>query len=239
VLLKADGVTILTDPVFSTYAGLGIGPLTIGVKRLIDTPLALEALPQVDLIVLSHAHMDHLDVPSLRALESRGTQVVTARSTADLLRPERYAGVHEMGWGETVQAGPVTVKALEVNHWGARMRTDTYRGYNGYVLKTGKHRILFAGDTADTDSFRQVGGVDLAVFPIGAYNPWIRAHCNPEQAWRMANDARAGVVLPVHHKTFRLSNEPQAEPLERLHAAAGNASRRIGWGEIGDTFRWS
>ncbi|MBM3783620.1 MAG: hypothetical protein FJW30_04625 [Acidobacteria bacterium] len=239
VLMKVDGVTILTDPVFSTYAGLGFGPITIGVKRLIDTPLALEAVPKIDLVVLSHAHMDHLDVPSLRALESKSTRVVTARATADLLRANRYASVHEMGWGETLEAGPVTVTALEVNHWGARMRTDTYRGYNGYTLRVGRRRILFAGDTANTQSFRDVGGADVAIFPIGAYNPWIRYHCNPEQAWRMVNEARAEVVLPVHHKTFRLSNEPANEPLDRLHSAVGAAVQRIGWGEVGDSFRWS
>ena len=80
---------------------------------------------------------------------------------------------------------------------------------------------------------------EVAIFPIGAYNPWIRFHCNPEQAWGMVNEARAEVVLPVHHQTFALSREPLVEPIERFYAAAGTADQRIGWQEIGATFHWS
>lgn len=242
VLLRIDGMTVLTDPVFSEYAGLGIGPITVGVKRLVNTPLVLTSLPKIDLIVISHAHMDHLDVPTLRALENKGTHVVMASSTSDLIRGDRYGSVTELGWGQRTQAGAAEVTAFEVSHWGARMRTDTYRGYNGYVIKVNNRQVLFAGDTAMSDTFRALPNnakPELAIFPIGAYNPWIRVHCNPEQAWRMANDARAEMVLPVHHKTFRLSSEPLNEPLERLHAAAGSETKRIGWTEIGDTFRWS
>ncbi len=92
VLLKLDGFTILTDPVFSDRAGIGLGPITLGVKRLVAPALRLEDLPPIDLILLSHAHMDNFDLPSLRALESGRTQVVTARATADLLRADRYRG---------------------------------------------------------------------------------------------------------------------------------------------------
>ena len=94
------------------------------------------------------------------------------------------------------------MKAFEVNHWGARVRTDTYRGFNGYVIEIGRRRILFGGDTALTDNFKSVRTskpVDLAIMPIGAYDPWIRFHCNPEQAMSMANDAGAERILPVHH----------------------------------------
>lgn len=228
VLLSLDGFRILTDPVFSTWIGIGIGPLTLGMKRLIEPALPIEELPRVDLILLSHAHMDHFDLPSLRTLENARTPVVTARGTSDLLRVDRYRSVREIGWGETVRVGPAEIRAIEVNHWGARMRTDTWRGYNGYVIRAGRHRVLFAGDTAMTGGFRQVGGADLAIMPVGAYNPWIRVHCSPEQAWAMANDARADRVLPVHHRTFTLSYEPPAEPLERiLHAAGRQADQRI------------
>lgn len=242
VLLKIDGFTIITDPVFSTRAGIDLFLFTIGVKRLVDPAIEAAKLPKIDLILVSHAHMDHLDVPSLRALESKGTRVVTAKSTSDLFRPERYQSLEEVGWNETAQAGEARVTGLEVNHWGARMRTDTYRGYNGYLIEVGKRQVLFAGDTANTDAFRRLpenGKPEVAIFPIGAYNPWIRAHCNPEQAWRMANEARAEVVLPVHHQTFALSREPLTEPIERFYDAAGAAEQRIGWRDIGATFQWS
>lgn len=237
VLLKIDGYTILTDPVFSTRVGLNLGPLTLGLKRLVEPAIEIESLPRVDLILLSHAHMDHFDIPSLRALESRKVELVTARGTTDLLRPERYARVREMGWNDTLRAGSVTLRGIEVRHWGARMRTDTWRGYNAYLLTAGRWRVLFGGDTAMTDTFRQVGGADVALMPIGAYNPWISNHCSPEQAWRMADQAKSEYVLPVHHATFNLSREPVHEPVHRLLDAAGHHHHRVALTKIGEEFR--
>ncbi len=239
VLIKADGVTILTDPVFSTRVGLNLGPVTLGLKRLVAPALHPKELPHVNCILLSHAHMDHFDLPSLRALRNPHTTVVTASKTADLLKVSRYRDVHELAWGESLQNEEVAVRAFEVNHWGARMRSDTYRGYNGYAIECGRYRILFGGDTASTDAFRDLKtsrGFDLGIMPIGAYNPWIRFHCTPEQAWRMGGDAGAEVLLPVHHQTFQLSREPYNEPIERLREAAGASQERIALTGIGQEF---
>ena len=239
VLIKVDGVTILTDPVFSARVGLNFGPLTLGLKRLVAPALLPAQLPPIDLVLLSHAHMDHMDLPSLRHLENRKTAVVMASKTSDLIRAGRYGSVRELGWGERAIAAGVEVRAFEVNHWGARMRTDTYRGYNGYVIEAGRYRILFAGDTADTTAFRTVRSsqsIDLAVMPVGAYNPWIYYHCTPEQAWRMGNEARAEHFIPVHHRTFQLSREPLSEPLERFLGAAGNHDDRVAIRRIGQEF---
>jgi L-ascorbate metabolism protein UlaG (beta-lactamase superfamily) len=236
VLMKVDGFTILTDPVFSLRVGLNLGPFTLGIKRLIDVALDWAELPPIDLVLLSHAHMDHFDLPSLRLLESLKTNVITAQRTDDLLRPKRYAGVQELRWNETARVGPATVKAFEVVHWGARMRSDVYRGYNGYLLEVGNRQVLFAGDTAQTPRFKQLKSskpIDLAIMPIGAYDPWIHVHCNPEQALAMANDAGAESILPVHHQTFQLGREPKREPIERLLSAAGRSSDRIRVREIG------
>ena len=239
VLLKVDGTVILTDPVFGTRVGLSLGPLTLGVKRLVRPALRIREIPRPDLILLSHAHMDHFDMPSLRSLGHSQTTVITASKTADLLRANSYRQVREMSWGERTQVGPLTIHAFEVNHWGARMRTDTFRGYNGYLIESERYRILFAGDTAMTGSFRALRSsrpIDLAIMPIGAYDPWIRFHCTPEQAWRMANDAGAEIVLPVHHQTFELGRERFREPIERLQRAAGSGADRIAWTDIGQEF---
>jgi L-ascorbate metabolism protein UlaG (beta-lactamase superfamily) len=239
VLIRVDGFTILTDPVFSTRVGIGVGPVTVGMKRLVNPAVGLAELPVPDLILLSHAHMDHFDLPSLRKLESRTTAVVTAANTSDLLRVKHYRAVHELRWDESCQVGPARIRAFEVKHWGARMRTDVHRGYNGYLIEAGRYRIVFGGDTAYTDSFRQLRTskpVDLAIMPIGAYNPWIYAHCNPEQALTMANHAGADFVLPVHHQTFRLSSEPNREPIERLILATGSSENRVATRDIGDEF---
>src|SRR5258708_8489591 len=90
VLLKVDGMTILTDPVFSDRVGLSFGPVTLGLKRLVAPAAPLTRIPKVDLVVLSHAHMDHFAIPTLRLLESSRTSVVTAARTSDLLRPRPY-----------------------------------------------------------------------------------------------------------------------------------------------------
>jgi L-ascorbate metabolism protein UlaG (beta-lactamase superfamily) len=164
VLICVDGFTILTDPVFSTRIGIKIGPLTLGMKRLISPAVQVPQLPVPDLILLSHAHMDHLDRPSLRKLENRGTTVITAASTSDLLRVNRYRAVHELRWGESRQVGPAKVRAFEVKHWGARTRTDVHRGY---LIEAGRYRVIFGGDTAYTDLFRK----------IRSSKPWIWRLC--------------------------------------------------------------
>ena len=239
VYLSIDGFTIVTDPVFSSKIGINFGAITIGLKRLVEPAVQVSAFPRPDLILLSHAHMDHFDIPTLRRLGHRESTVVTASSTRDLLCRSHYQAIHELKWNESVQVGPATIRAFEVKHWGARMRNDTYRGYNGYLIETGRHRIVFAGDTAHTDTFRQLRtskAVDLAIMPIGAYNPWIHVHCNPEQALSMADDAGADFILPVHHKTFELSREPGSEPIERLLRAAGSSPDRVALREIGHEF---
>ena len=239
VLLKIDGMTVLTDPVFSTRAGIGFGPLTLGLKRIVEPALSIAELPKIDLVLLSHAHMDHFDIRSLRRLESPTTTVVTAAHTADLLRVGRYAAVYELGWGERTRVGPMEIRAFQVKHWGARMRRDTYRGYNGYTIEAGRYRVLFGGDTAMTTSFRGLKSsrpFDLAIMPVGAYNPWIRSHCNPEQAWQMAQDAGAEFFLPVHHQTFALSREPYFEPIERVCEVAAQHPDRVAVQRIGQQF---
>ena len=216
--------------------GIRFGPVTIGIRRLVAPALYRTQLPHIDLILLSHAHMDHFDVPTLRHLEHKRTAVVTAHRTSDLLRVRRYKAVHELAWDEQLRFGDLSIRALEVRHWGARMRTDTFRGYNGYLLESGRRRIVFAGDTAATRLFRRVRTsrpVDLGIVPIGAYNPWVSAHCNPEEALQIADDCGAERLLPIHHQTFELSREPYYEPIERFTQAAGE---RVAVNEIGGEF---
>ena len=119
------------------------------------------------------------------------------------------------------------------------MIKDTHRGYGGFLLRRGGRTILFAGDTAYTDALTPLGRrepIDLAIMPIGAYDPWIQAHASPEEAWRMFEDLGARWFLPIHHATFRLSREPIGEPLERLIAAAGPERHRIVGSTIGSTW---
>jgi len=236
VLLKIDGVTVLTDPVLGARAGFRVGPVTVGLRRLVRPALTLAELPHIDVVLVSHAHMDHMDLPSLRALQSRHTTLVSAPNTLSLLRRRQFGALHEIGWGESVRAQSLTIKGLEVRHWGARFRTDTHRGYNGYLIESGRWKILFGGDTAHTQAFRGLRNTSLALMPVGAYNPHYWTHCSPEEAWQMAGDARADFFLPIHHQTFALGREPRLEPLERLMNAAGNDDKRVALQWIGQEF---
>jgi L-ascorbate metabolism protein UlaG (beta-lactamase superfamily) len=242
MLINFFGIKILTDPALFPRIGIRLPGFTNGPKRLTAPALKVDELPRIDLILLSHAHFDHLDLRTLRYFDEN-TSVITARGTSDLLRRTRFREVTELDWGETksvkTASGEIDVSAFRVNHWGARKQRDTYRGYNGYLLERNGHRIIFAGDTAITDSFaelRRHGEIDVAIMPIGAYNPWIHAHCSPEQAVEMANAAAAQFIMPVHHQTFRLSFEPFREPIERFEAALRSTPKRIALREIGETF---
>jgi L-ascorbate metabolism protein UlaG (beta-lactamase superfamily) len=135
--------------------------------------------------------------------------------------------------------GTIAIRAFQVKHWGARTQRDTHRGYNGYLIERNGRRVLFAGDTALTDTFaelRKYGPIDLAIMSIAAYNPWIRNHCTPEEAIEMANAVGAQFIMPVHHQTFRLSFEPLREPIERFQAALSNSPESIALREVGETF---
>jgi L-ascorbate metabolism protein UlaG (beta-lactamase superfamily) len=239
VLIHFYGFWILTDPVLFSRVGLDLRLFTFGPKRFSEPPLEAKAFPKIDLILLSHAHMDHMDLPSLRAF-SPGTPTIAAWNTGDILKGT-LTDVSELRWGESMKikgrAGDLKVTAFEVNHWGARWQTDRHRGYNGYVLEREGKKMIFGGDTAETLSFRSLrsgGPYEVALMPIGAYDPWIHVHCNPEQAAQMAFDAGARRIAPIHFKTFKLSRESENEPIERLQQACAQELDRIAWKEIGE-----
>src|SRR6266478_1110569 len=159
VLINFFGIKILTDPVLFPRVGIRLPGFTIGPKRLTAPALEFHELPNVDLVLLSHAHFDHLDLRTLRCF-GESTTVITARATSDLLRHTRFSHITELDWGQSktlkTATGEINVGALPVNHWGARKQRDTYRGYKGYLLEREGRRIIFAGDTAMTNSFAEL-----------------------------------------------------------------------------------
>ncbi|HEX8280186.1 MAG TPA: MBL fold metallo-hydrolase [Chthoniobacterales bacterium] len=242
VLINFFGWKIITDPVLFPRCGIRLPGMTVGPKRLTQAALRVHELPAIDLVLLSHAHFDHFDMRTLHRIPGKPL-AITAPSTRDLLRWTRLRNATELRWGETTELrgepGALRVRAFPVRHWGARLRRDHHRGYNGYVLERNGHRVIFSGDTAMTDSFaalRERRPADLAIMSIGAYDPWIHSHATPEQAVAMANAAGADHILPVHHQTFRLSAEPFREPIERFEAALQLDPERIALREIGETF---
>ena len=134
----------------------------------------------------------------------------------------------------------IEVRSLEVKHWGARIQRDTWRGYTGFSVEREGKRLLIGGDTAETALFaghKLHGPFEAAVMPIGAYDPWIRNHCTPEQAVRMADAANARLFVPIHHQSFKLSREPYMEPIERTQEALHREPDRLALRELGQTVR--
>jgi L-ascorbate metabolism protein UlaG (beta-lactamase superfamily) len=236
ILLRIGGLTVLTDPVFSSRVGVGLGLMTGGPLRHVAPALNLRDLPKLDLILVSHAHFDHLDRPTLSRLP-KSIPVITAHHNHDLIRDLGYTTVTELQWGEHLDFNGLRVTAREVKHWGARTFYDSHRGYCAFLLEAASRRVLYGADTAYGEHFRGIGAVDLACLGIGAYDPYVAAHATPEQAVAMADHVRADHVLPMHHSTFRLSHEPMHEPMERVLAAAGRSQDRIVVREIGG--QWS
>ena len=238
-LLRLNGTTILTDPAFSDRIGLRpLGLLTLGPRRVSPPGLALHELPPLDCVLLSHAHMDHTDRPSLYRLPSKPPMIV-ASETSEFVADLGFDEWQELSWGETTGIDGVRIEALQPKHYGRRYPWDRNRGYNSYLLSKEGITVLFAGDTADTDRLTQAlkgRRVDVAMLPIGAYNPWIQNHTTPEQAWRMSRDLGARYLIPMHWRTFQLSDEPIFEPIERLKRAAGRAAGRIALDSIGQTW---
>ncbi|MFN0132954.1 MAG: MBL fold metallo-hydrolase [Phycisphaerales bacterium] len=224
--LKLAGLNIVCDPVFSHRIGVRVGSRTIGLPRLAPPPLHVNQLPTPDLILITHAHFDHLDRPTLAALAGERTHVFTARRTARLI-PPGFASVTELDWERTVKFADCSITALRAEHWGARTALDRRRGYNAYLLGAGRNSVLLGGDTSYTEAFKGLGALDLAALGIGAYDSWADAHATPEEVWEMFLQSGARSLMPVHHSTFALGDEHPTEPMERLLAAAGPSGDRV------------
>jgi L-ascorbate metabolism protein UlaG (beta-lactamase superfamily) len=239
VLLDVGGTRVLIDPVLSDRIGVTLLGRTIGVERFTPPALRARDVPAVDVVLITHAHFDHLDRPTLAALANPRTHVVTARSTARLI-PRGFGSVREVDWHGALDAGPLRIEALRPNHWGARTAWDRHRGFNSYLIRSGAGRtVLAAGDSAMTEAFARAAphAPDLAIFGVGAYDPWIHAHATPEQVWEMFRQSGARTLLPVHHSTFELSDEPADEPIRRLLDAAGTERSRVAAVPVGGVVR--
>jgi L-ascorbate metabolism protein UlaG (beta-lactamase superfamily) len=236
LLMNFFGTRVLTDPSLFSRVGFSFDSIfTIGPKRVTDPPLAPAQLQQLDVILITHAHMDHLDLPSLKTLPKSAVVVACDKCTR-LIAPLGFNDVRELKWGESTVVDGLTIRAMGARHWGKRWPPfgEDY-GFNSYVLEKDGRRMLLACDSADTDLFASLAStpLDVAAFSIGAYDPWIWNHANPEQVWAMFQSTGARYLVPIHWGTFKLSNEPMEEPLQRLVAAAGDQQDRIVLRQIG------
>ncbi len=226
-LLQVAGKNILIDPVLSKRL--------IVLRRQRRPGVLAGNLPPIDLILITHAHMDHLDKPTLRRVlratrRRRGTApgIVVPQGVENLVNRMGFASVHSLTWWGSVDLIGLRITMTPARHWGARMFSDTHRGYGGYVISPVDHpdrSVYHSGDTAYFEGFAEIGRQlrpQIALLPIGAYFPDSHraVHTSPEEAVRAFIESGARWMVPMHYGTFRLGREPMTEPVERLKAEA-------------------
>lgn len=242
-LINFYGTWILTDPVFSDRVGIQTPFGVFGSRRMIKPALGIDDLPPLDIVVITHAHMDHFDPPSLEKLP-KDAVLITPAGFSDLAAGLGFEKTLEMAWDSRVEAEGVDIFAFAPRHWGKRTPWEKAdRGYNSYLFSKNGKTVLLAGDTGYTPVFGQVAKtrrIDAAIFNLGAYEPdWFRQnHATSEDMWKMYKQTGAPVLLPVHWGTFIHSQEPLDDPMNWLRAAAGDEF----YGKVGIMFQgeaWS
>jgi len=215
-LLQVGGLNLLIDPNWAKWLKV--------IKRLRHPGLHLHELPNIDLVLVTHAHFDHLDRKTLRNVAA-DQPIVVPFEVGNLVHDLGFHSVHELHYWESYEYGPVRITLTPCHHWGARMLHDSHRGFGGFMIEAGGRTIFHCGDTAYFDGFCEIGArhkIDVALLPIGAYDPpsGREVHMNPEEAVQAFHDLGAQWMVPMHYGTFRLSYEPPDEPVTRLRACA-------------------
>ena len=231
LLLQIAGVNILTDPHFTERASPF--PL-LGPRRVVPPALALDALPHIDVVLVSHNHYDHLDEGSVAALAAQpgGPPRFYVPLGLRSWFTARGLPVHaELDWWERRDDGPLAIHFVPAQHWSSRTLFDRNASlWGGFVVERAGFRFIYTGDTGYSQDFsdigRRFGGFDLAAIPIGAYGPrWFMAthHVDPADAVRIHRDLRAKSSIGVHWGTFVLTDEPLDEPPAKLREAVAAA----------------
>jgi N-acyl-phosphatidylethanolamine-hydrolysing phospholipase D len=244
-LVRMDGVTFLTDPMFSKYAS----PLSFaGPRRMVPPGVPLDEVPGLDFALLSHDHYDHADFSSVKRLAQRGVRFVVPRGLGEWVRSAGGEAI-ELGWWESTELNGVGIHCVPARHFSGRSLADQGRRlWAGWVVIGPTRRFYHTGDTAYSADLaaigERLGPIDLATVPIGAYVPariMHPVHTTPEEALRLGLDVKAERIVAMHFGIFDLADEPPAEPPERFRAEAG----RLGLGEdrawvlsVGETRGW-
>lgn len=219
-VLRLGGVLVATDPIWSSN-------IHGAVRRLVAPGVALEACPKLDVVTISHAHFDHLDVPTLVRI-GRDALYVVPKDNGDVLRSAGLDRVVELDWWESHVVGDLTITLVPAQHWSMRLPWDrNTRLWGGFVYQSKEGTAYHAGDTAFdeqvfTEIARRFPNIDWAMLPIGAYEPrWFMQsqHMDPDDALNAWELLGARLFVAMHWGTFRLTDEPLGEPPERLRTA--------------------
>ncbi len=223
ILVQLDGVTFLTDPSWSDI----VGPFgLIGVRRYTPPGIAFEALPRVDVVLISHDHYDHLDEATIRRLaRTFDPRFLVPKGLQSWFADRGISKVTELNWGESMVVGGVQFVCTPAQHGGGRTLADQGRRLWASWAALGTKRFYFGGDTGYYRHFKDTGDAlgpfDLAALPIGSYTPRATArpvHLNPEEALQAWTDLRATTFLGMHWGTYALAREPHDEPPRRIAA---------------------
>ena len=230
VLLQQRCCAILTDPVWANRAG----PVSwAGPRRRRMPGVSWEHLPSIDVVLLSHNHYDHLDLPTLRRLAARrDASFIVPAGAGRLLGSTKIGPYHELDWGESLSLPACAVHCVPAQHFSGRGILDRNRTlWCGYVIECQQRLVYFAGDTAFGTHFAQIrakfGPLHLALLPVGAYEPrWFMSpvHMAPEEAVKAHKILGAGTSIAIHHGTFQLGDEGIDTPKKRLRARAPSDS---------------
>jgi L-ascorbate metabolism protein UlaG (beta-lactamase superfamily) len=245
-LIQTPAGNLLTDPMYSERAS----PLTwMGPRRVRKPAVRFEDLPPISTVLLSHNHYDHCDLATLRAIAKRfDPVVVTPLGNGRLVRSAGIRRVEERGWWQESTTAALPIMLTPAQHFSARTPFDRNRAlWGGFVVTVGRLRIFFAGDTAYAPFFREIrhrcGPIDLALLPIGAYEPrWFMqaVHMNPAEAVEAHIDLEAAQSIATHFGTFQLTTEAIDAPLRALDEARqmkGIAPARFRALEFGESMR--
>jgi len=234
VLLELDGVRLLIDPMFSERAS----PVSFaGPKRFHPPPVLLSALQNIDAVVISHDHYDHLDMPSIQHLASRAAHFYVPLGIGAHLRrwgvPEDQ--ITDMDWWESTSVGNLQIVCTPSQHYSGRDLTD-YKAtlWSSWAIIGPEHRVFHSGDTGFSDHFSQIadrfGPFDLNILKVGAYGPsnfWKDIHIDPEQAVEAHGILGGKRMLPVHWATFNMAFHDWDEPIKRTLKAAEEGGAEV------------
>ncbi|RYF42366.1 MAG: MBL fold metallo-hydrolase, partial [Comamonadaceae bacterium] len=238
-LLKLRGKYWLIDPVFSER----VSPVQwFGPKRFHPSPIALEALPPIEGLILSHDHYDHLDRHTIETLALTVGRYFVPTGVGARLRAMKVPAerIQEFGWWQGGEHAGVQLTAAPSQHFSGRSLTDRNSTlWASWVIQSGDQRIFFSGDTGYFPGFKQIGerfpGIDLALMENGAYNKdWPAVHMTPEETIRAFQDLQAKTLYSVHNSTFDLAFHPWKEPMERLAALAAQNNIDLATPVIGE-----
>jgi len=225
-LIKVAGKLILTDPFFSDRAS----PFKFaGPRRMVPPAVPLEKLPQVDFVIISHNHYDHLDFQAVKYLAQTGAKFIVPAKMDDWFRSRDMENVIARDWWETFTEDGIAFTATPAQHFSARTPFDRNRIlWASWIIDGKEARIYFAGDTGYFPGFKEIGerfpGIDIALLPIGAYEPrWFMkpVHLNPEDAVQAFRDLGAQSAIGMHWGTIKLTDEAMDEPPKKLSLALG------------------